>query len=260
MRQGSYALVPTDLSTLKHFDTKGNYRPNHDHFSQPDGIPLYSFLDLKSGSGLGVMHFGKPDDNPGKTFGVALYELDKSSVRKTHWTVFELNQEHLDVFQSRCGRFQTLRMLVKLLDATGNVLDEQDLVPEFLKSMIVPLPGTTKSPPVALEGIRNAPEDNTQWVSVTLDLVNPGMTEEDNASRNMPMAVAGDTAYRNRMSLLFPIAPLFNYSLWWNGAQAYSSEARFAVTFKGLEVGTVEKVKKVECSVSILEKHRKDRR
>jgi hypothetical protein len=135
-------------------------------------------------------------------------------------------------------------MSVKLLDEAAKTLEEEEFLPVFdYQSGIVPRSGTTVRPPVVLAGI-----DEKQ--DVTLDLVNPGMTEDRSCHMD-------DFIFTKRSPVpncvpLFPIAPLFLYGY----LHAYSPEVRLVVTFKGLEVTTVEKVKKVDCTVSAAERPR----
>lgn len=254
VRSKSYSLVPTDLSVANE-----DYDFYH-KFYQPGGVRLLAFLGLEFGGGLSKMHFGKPDDGPLDTFGVALFDIDKSSQRRTSWTVFELGREHFDIFRTRFHNYKwqayngqkldpALTLRVRLLDEASKALDEEEFLAVCVRSKIVPRPGTTAPPPVRLEGIRNDPADDHFRVSVSLDLMNPGLTETGHAGSNMRSVILGDTIYRKDVVPLFPFAPLFHYDFWWNSAHCYSPEVRFAVTFKGLEVKTVEKVKNVECSV-----------
>lgn len=254
VRQQSYSLVPTDLRLLKNgHDENGLLWPDHARIVQPGGIPVYSFLGAPGG--LSKLHFGKHGSTPPETFGVALYDVDRSSPRKTYWTVFELGKEHLAFFQNHSRvRYSTsfsrtqrntkvfVSMSIKLLDAGSNTLADEEFTPDIVEGRCVPRQGTVERPCVALEGVHNDPTDQIRRLEVTLDLINPHMTEQ---------------GFSDKLVDLFPIAPLFHYPLPSNFTHAYSPEVRFAVTFKGLEVSIVEKVKRIECSVTVAEQARK---
>jgi ribosomal protein S8 len=210
---------------------------SHSGFAVSDGVPLYThWISIhKKHHGFGIGG-GSDRIEPLETIGVLLFDRADKRLRRTSWTMFDIDKEFLDLFAS--APRQVLDITVKLLDAKTRILSEARGSGLFSQTLFSN--GDRREKTIGVLGGIGQTLSNRAEVTTNVNLCIPGAFESYYGSRPP----------HNPGLRIFPVGPYFYYHLYWNGAGAFSPEVRFSVPFT-LTQDELSRLDTIECELEL---------